>query len=522
MFKLSVLGLAVMSLLSGCASPMLTSTQMTTKVEDGMKSAIESHINSATPKGTIHVVETDPAADFKRVENAAPRGDVNISASSAAFGPIISELAKSSGYSVVFSDNVDALRKVSLNIRDAHPEQAIRSIGFLAGYAIVYNRQDKLIYVAESANYVFQLPAAVMNKLKSEYAFGGDSAGMGESGGGSSGGSSGGSGGSSALKAEFKVSGEITQRGTGLEGFLRSVGGPGVEVAVTPTGLISAKGSAQGLNRVYTFLKRFNEKASTLIDIKTSIVEVALANDFEAGIQWGRVMDSATKGAFINGSTGLATAITGNSTAALVNAAAGAASTASTNGLGAYRVSANSTSIIKALQSFTDTKVVATPSLRATNDTPAVFFDGTKVPFMAKYEQTPATVAGGSPTESATIGFAVEGISFSVVPSLMNNGNKVQITLAPVLSSVGQNVSFLNGKQTVPPQSSKSTLMTAIAQNGETVVVGSLRMGADRKNTEIAASTSRGANSKEVVILMTATIIPPSAEDVDPLFMESI
>lgn len=525
MFKHSVIAVAIAGVLSGCATPMLTSSQMKNKVADRTSEAVSNFQKSTDTAARVKIVEPSPVDDYVKTEEPMLKGDITMKSASAPIGPVLMELAKKEDYSVVFSDNIDVYRKVSLNLNQAFTEEAIRTVAYLAGYAAVFDKDRKIVYISETANFVFKLPSNIFSKLDAEYSFGGDASSAGGSSGGSSSSGGGSSGSSSSLKTEFKITGTTSAEGDGLASFLKTMGGSGVEVSTTKGGLINVKGSAQGIYRIHSFLKKYYQAARSQVVIESSIVEVGLTNSFEFGIQWGRVMDAASKGAFIGGSSALATAAvaagTGGSTSSLITQASQMAATNSANGgLGIYRVTANSSTIIKALGQFTDVNVVSQPTLWAMNNTPATFFDGSRVPYLASLEQTQATTTGGSPTETGTVDFAINGISFSVIPSIMDK-KSVEITLTPVLSQTGAMSSFLNDKMKVPTQGSKNSFMRVVAESGKTMILGGLKTSEDSKDTTVASSTGRTNSTKEIVILLKATILP-APSNADPLFMESI
>src|SRR5690606_20735198 len=117
-----------------------------------------------------------------------------------------------------------------------------------------------------------------------------------------------------------------------------------------------------------------------------------------------------------------------------------------------------SASIINALMQFAEVNIVSQPKLVSLNNNPTTFFDGTQIPYLGNVEKTEASAASGvaNPTISGSVSFAIDGVSFSAVPSVVNE-DSVQITLLPVLSSVGAFSSFLDGMITVPSQSNKQT-----------------------------------------------------------------
>ncbi|MNR71658.1 Type II secretion system protein D precursor [compost metagenome] len=503
---------ALTVMLAGCATPFATQNQARTMAEARATNAVQDFVDQAK-RGRVREI-SEPMVEFKRTAAPVQRGDVYVRAAATPFAPLVSELSKKAGLSVAFADGVDAMRKVTVDFNGAFTEDAIRTTAFMAGYAAVIDRDKNTVYIADRATYNYRLPSAVFKSLQAQYNVGGDPANSskGSGGSGGSGGGGGGASGGTSLKAEFTIAGKEGTNGAGLQKFMTDLAGRNAEVLVTDQGVVSVRGNAQALRRMNDFIKNFAYDAMTQVEIEASVIEVSLERDFNLGIQWGKVLNGATKGFYAGGTPDLA--------AATVSAAGGnpnsliglAASQASQGGIGGYRTSASTASIINALMQFTDVNIVSQPKLVSLNNNPATFFDGTQVPYLGSVEQTSGT-GDNAPTVSGSVSFAIDGVSFSAVPSVVNKSS-VQITLLPVLSSVGEFSQFLNGQLTAPTQANKQTYMRVLAENGKTLILGGIRYNKDIKGTSYGASTSARASSKEVVILLRANVVPPSDNDI--------
>lgn len=511
--------IALAASLAGCGSVATLSP----KAQSRADAAVKAFEQSAKPRAAVREVNA-PAPDFRRTAAARVKGDVNLKAAAAPFAPILSELGRQAGYSVAFAQNVDASRKVTVAFSDALSEDAIRTTAFLAGYVAVVDKNARTIMVADSGTYTYRLPASVFAQLQAKYDIGGNpSASAGSSG-------SGGGGAASALKSEFGVTGVEGTDGKGLTKFLSDIAGRNAEVFVSSTGHVSVKGDAQTLRRVTDFMKSFIKEAMTQVEIEASVVEVALNNNFSLGIQWGEVINFADRGlaAGVSGVRGVVTgggaaqsllgaAATGD--AAGVLAQAGANAVAAGAGVSTFRVSSSSASLIEALAQFTDVNIVSQPKLLSLNNVPATFFDGTQMPYMGSVQQTAAASEGGTPTVSGSVAFAIDGVAFSAVPSVVNNST-VQITLVPVLSNIHRFESFLGGLVTAPVQGNKQTYMRVLAESGKTLILGGIRYNSESKDTSLPSGASRKSAAKEVVILLRANVIEAPA--FDPVVSESL
>lgn len=504
--------------LAGCAVPRVTADQATRTTTDRASQAIEAFQQSTRPAAAVREIN-EPLTDFRKTTAARIRGDINVKAAAAPFAPVLSEIAKKAGYSVAFGDMVDINRKVTVDFTDAVTDDAIRTTAFLAGYAAVIDKNNRTVFVADVATYTFRLPAGVFSALKAQYAVGGNPANAGGSSGGGAGGASGSSGGTS-LQADFSISGQEGSNPQGLGKFLQELAGKNAQVYVTDNGMVNVRANAQALKRVHEFMKSFARDAMTQVEIEASVVEVGLNNEFSMGIQWGRVIDSATRGAFLGMPGALAQATAGAYQAGTMNNLIPQMSaTAGGAGLGTYRVSANSASIIHALAQFTDVNVVSQPRLLSMNNVPATFFDGTQMPYLGTVQQTAGTGTSAEPTVTGTVAFAIDGVSFSAIPSVVD-GNTVQITLIPVLSNVLGFSEFLNGTLSAPRQSNKQTFMRVLAESNKTLILGGIRYSMDNKDTSLGVSASKKTSSKEIVILLRANVVP--APIFDPIIGESL
>lgn len=513
-FRLSFVALASLAAvtLSGCASVAGLESQN----RERAGAAIKAFEQSAAPKAAVREI-SESQGNFTRRATPRVKGDVNLRAAAAPFAPLISELGRQAGYSVVFADNVDASRKVTVSFNNAVTEDAIRTTAFLAGYAAVIDKNNRTVMVSDTATYTFRLPSSVFSQLEAQYSVGGNPANAAGNGGSSGSGGSGSSSGGTSLRAEFTVAGREGSNPQGVTRFLQDLAGRSSEVFVADSGHVTVKGNAQALRRVNDFMKSFAKEAMTQVEIEASVVEVGLTREFSMGIQWSRVLERASgtvSGAYVGGA-GIGNLVGNAATGGAALISGGTAAT----GLSTFRVGMSSATILDALAQFTDVSVVSQPKLLSLNNNPATFFDGTQLPYLGSVQQTASSSVGGAPTVTGTVAFAIDGVSFSAVPSVVNN-ETVQITLIPVLSTVSGFDEFLGGDLKAPRQGNKQTYMRVLAESGKTLILGGIRYNRENKDTTLPTSISRGASSKEVVILLRANVIEAPA--FDPVVSESL
>jgi len=500
-FRFTLVALCALSA-AGCASV----TSLAPQTAERSKAAVRAFEQSAQPRAAVREI-AEPRGDFTRRNTVRVRGDVNLRAAAVPFAPVLAELGKQAGYSVAFADNVEATQKVTVNFNNATSEEAIRTTAFLAGYVAVIDKGQRTVMVADTGTYTYRLPSSLFSDLMAQYNVGGNPANS--AGGGS--GAGGGGGGGTSLRAEFSIAGREGSSAGGVTKFLEELAGQGATVHVAQSGYVSVRGSAQALRRVTNFMNGFAKEAMTQVEIEASVIEVSLANDFALGIQWNKVIANAA-----GGTSG---ALIGGGIAGLAADPLAVAGAAASGGLSTFRVSNSSSALIDALAKFTDVNIVSQPKLLSMNNVPATFFDGTQLPYLGSVQQTASTAAGGEPTVSGSVAFAIDGVSFSAVPSVVNS-NTVQITLIPVLSSVNGFESFLGGTLTAPRQGNKQTYMRVLAESGKTLILGGIRYNKETRDTNVPSSISRATTSKEVVILLRANVIEAPA--FDPVVSESL
>lgn len=494
-FTRTIFALATLGILGGCASPVLTTNQAGARTSERIADETSRFAEKASP--SVRVVE-GPAVQFAKKQRAASRGDVNVKAAAAPFGPLLTELAKKTGYTVAFTEAVDASRKITVEFNNSQGEDAIRTTAFMAGYVAVFNKERRTVTVADAATFTFKLPPAVLSNLKASYKAGTDGAGSG--GGGGAGGKSGG-GASTGISSEFSIEGQEGPNGGALAQLIQTAAGGQASVHVSSLGYVTVRGGAQSLARVTELVKRLSREAMTQVDIEASVVEVNLTREFSYGITWDKVLQRASGSSYSLGTT--PADLLGSSSFTL------------------SRTGASTTSIIEALERFTDVRVVSQPRLVSMNNMPSNFIEATQVPYLGSVQQTASTVSGGAPTVSGELSFAIDGVTFSAIPSVIDS-NQVQISLLPVIDSVGEFARFdLGGSRLEAPRSGKKqSFMRVLAESGKTLILGGIRVGNDSTTTAAPSSTSGTRGTKEIVILLRANILEP--RNFDPIVAEAI
>mgnify|MGYP006141457267 CR=1 FL=1 len=512
--KLKTLSLLAISLLATACAPMHVTqkgAQATTQsnVEDLAREAL-----SRAPINAAHELDIPyvPFISVKR-EDFRPDGDVTLSAAQTPFGALMSQLSKSKGYSLIFGENVNAGAKVSAEFNQAHFKDVARQLALMAGYVAVFNERERTITVVETATHTYKLPASMLQPLNANFTVGGNP--VAGAGGGSG-------GGGSSLQAQFTVQGRESNGYQQFEKQLKEIAGKNAQVTVADSGIVTVRSNAQALRRVNDFLRNQTDQAMAQVDIEATVVEVTLTKEMAFGIQWNQILSNGARGAQIGG--GLANGALDAATGAITPVDfAGQLAGELGNSIGVYRVGSSSSTIVNALARYTDVKVVSQPRLTAQNNTSSTFFSGLQRPYLGQVNSTAASVQGANPTVSGTLSYAIDGISLSVVPSVLDD-KTVSVTLIPVLSTVEKLENFPLGRDGTQlsgaVQSSRTAFNKVTVESGKTLILGGLRYSKDGRDTSVLQNTGSLGDTKELVILLRASVLP--SLKYEPLIGESL
>lgn len=489
-----VLALAVSAAVSGCA---------TTEIER------ESRVSQAVASNTDSVKAAAPTYGLKRIDSPASipggmveraglgRGDVNLTGS----GPLssmVSSIAR--GYSITYVSDVDRNKVISVSLKNLSVRAAIKQIAMNAGYVAIVD--GNTITIANEASYTFRIPSRLLNAQTSNYSVGGNPLSN-NGGSGGSGGVGGGTSGSS-VTASFTAAGK-TNTGADVIAHVKAIAGNLASVSVSDAGFITVRANGVALGRVHKFLNDFVYDGNRRADIRVSVIEVSINDKNAYGIDWTKVLSR------VGGS--LSVGISGG------------ASTIVAPSLAINYTSASIASVIDALQTESSVKVLTQPTISAMNRVPAVLFDGSTIPYvgqiMSMSQQTSTSV-------SATASYATDGVSLSLLADIQSDSES-QIQLIPVLTSVQEFKTFnlgTLGSIVAPLSVEKHSLMNATVENGQTVILGGIRINNVTGNktqiplTKINVGASNNDVAKELVILMQSTVIAP--KQVDTLLTESL
>jgi general secretion pathway protein D len=305
-------------------------------------------------------------------------------------------------------------------------------------------------------------------------------------------------------------------------------------IANPETGVISVRATGKQHARVREFLDQVVGNARRQVLIEATIVEVALTNDYQQGINWSAVRTAV------------------NAPLSLVMAAGGG--TALSTGvnppfLGSFtaRRSYGSTDIaaaVRLLESFGRTRVLSSPKVSVMNNQAAllkvvdnkVYFTISVTPGTPASLGVPATAAVYTTTiNTVPVGFLMN------VTAQVGDDNEITLNLRPSVSRI---TSYANDPSPalalagitnrIPEIQTREFESIMKVRDGETAVLGGL-MQDDRSNAtdqipgvgdvpvvgELFKLRSNQSNKSELVIFLRPTILRDSSIDGDASFIRS-
>ena len=498
-FFLSVLGAAALGVLSGCTT--FSSKEMASSVRQESKST-----TAALTAGNKRVVESkvvDSAyINGNIVDYIDPeKGSISMNVGAQPLFAVFQSLADQAKYSATITSDVMATKPVTVDLRNVTHEQAMRDVAAAAGYIAVFDHARKTVTLTETASFTFRLPSRLFSDVASAKFRMSNNPG--------------GTGGASATATTTDASiegGSIKQGSKLLTEYIQKLAGPNAEVQILPeAGIITVRSKAQQLRRVHQALTDYARLSLTQVELEVSMMEVTLSDDMSSGIDWQRLINVA----------GSPLSISLNTASSVTNAAVSIGYT-----------SASVQAMVNLLEKNTNARTLARQRFPAFNNTLSMMFDGRKVPYVGKIEQSVAGTSGTT-TSGGSFEYAMDGISTAVYTNILDN-SQVELTLMPVLSSIEGFEQAVIGGNTIraPIQPLRQGHFPFIGKNGQTLVFGGGRYGRESMTAtglpgisgtvlnKIAGGQNIAQTQKELVFLVNTKIIPMTK--FEPLVRESL
>lgn len=316
-------------------------------------------------------------------------------------------------------------------------------------------------------------------------------------------------------------------------------------IVVSPqSGVVVVRAMPKELRDVAAYLKATQLSVERQVILEAKIIEVQLSDSYQAGVNWSAFRAGSTQatggviqpGASLNNTPG--TPLSNGS----LNAVAGSAiSTVANAGGTMFGLALQGTSFA-ALVSFLETQgavqVLSSPRVSTLNNQQAVLKVGTDEFFVTGISGGTTTPSAGgaiTTTPNVTLRPFFSGVVLDVLPQIDADGN-VMLHIRPSVSqvtTVNRNINLgVGGQLQLPLASSSASEADSVvrAKNGQVIVIGGLmRESAANDRSQVPGignatgigklfgSTSRGAQKRELVILLKPTVVADGSEWNDDL-----
>jgi MSHA biogenesis protein MshL len=325
--------------------------------------------------------------------------------------------------------------------------------------------------------------------------------------------------------------------------------GPGTSVIVTPqSGVVVVRALPQQLRSVEQYLRATRLSIERQVMLEAKIIEVALSDDYQAGINWaifnrhlaiGQLSTNSSVSTQLGArgqvlATGVAPGgVIADPTGRSISATAGSFATASPAGavFGLALQTSNFASLLTFLESQGNVQVLSSPRIATMNNQKAVLKVGTDEFFVTNVTTTTTSTTSGSQTSpSVTVQPFFSGIVLDVTPQI-DEGSNIILHIHPAVSEVTESTRVVNlggGTPSITLPLAKSTVnetdTIVRVTDGNIVAIGGLmsldvrdqRSGvpgvSDEGPGRLLRNTSTSSRKRELVILLKPTLIQSDRE----------
>lgn len=294
-----------------------------------------------------------------------------------------------------------------------------------------------------------------------------------------------------------------------LEAILTGIIGPGEgrRVVVAPqAGLVTVTAMPSELRAAREFLESAQKRLQRQVILEARIVEVALNDDYQQGINWNDLFSA------------------GNGSGAISFGANGSISNSLEGVFGMTLNVGDFAGALNLLQNQGNVQVLSNPRVSAANNQKAVIKIGEDEYFVTNVSTTTVTGTATTSTPNIELTPFFSGISLDITPQISENGEVIlHVHPSVVETSEQEKVVKLNNDTFVLPlaQSNIRESDTIVkARNGEIVVLGGL-MQTSYSNVEAKApllgdipvlgnlfkNKRRTEQKKELIILIRPTVV---------------
>jgi len=273
------------------------------------------------------------------------------------------------------------------------------------------------------------------------------------------------------------------------------------------SGTLYVKDTPAVIRSVAKLINQLKETLARQIRIEARIIEVILSDEHSYGIDWDllrKETKTATKVTSASWALGEGLVLTGVHRAFTIN------------------------SVINALNTFGDTRIISNPNIRCKHGQPAIISVGTSI----KYMEKKTTSGGTTDIYGRTTGVDVDietssvfdGVILGVIPFIQENG-RITLLINPIKSDVDRSSIIpedVGGgdKISLPRVNIKEMNTTIDVNNGDVVILGGLidkRREGEKSGVPFLSAIplfgnlfkydSMADETRELVIVLTVTVI---------------
>ncbi|MFH0799986.1 MAG: secretin N-terminal domain-containing protein [Pseudomonadota bacterium] len=257
------------------------------------------------------------------------------------------------------------------------------------------------------------------------------------------------------------------------------------------------------IDHLRTLVNAFDTKTREVF-IEAKIVQVALNNQFQSGIDWGRLVSGHVQGTFPLVLTDFAQ-MTGGSITPHTSTDSSGNKTTTYSGSGA---------IIKLLETFGRSNILSTPQIAAIDGQEAKIMVGSK----EAYTTSSVTQSQATTTTAQQVTFVDVGVTLHVTPTINSDG-MITMKIKPEVSSVTRFLKTSQGDE-IPIVESTNAETTVMVRDGSTVLIGGLMNSSRVKMHKglpllsripvlglLFRSTNDQVKNSELVVLLTPHIM---------------
>ncbi len=453
---------------------LLSCAQKTSEVEQKSKSVekkIEKHREELQiVKAPPHIPPPILPSTYEEVSPFEGK-EFTMSAVSAPLTKVLYAIADGAGLNLIISPEVDTNKTITATFDRVPMKEALDIIMDMTG--LYYEVRGNVLYVKEFMTKTFKLPY-VHTVTEYSSSLGGDVLGgallAGAGAGAATGGvaattgaaTTGGGLGTSGLRGEFSVDYENPE---GINDFYAQVeenlkallSKEGKYVLNKFTGTLVVTDKRKNVEKVEEFIKRLRQEVDKQVLIEAKIVEIALSDEFQYGIDWS---------AFFRDVFGTGANVTLSQTLSIP-----------TGGFASLNVvSSDFTTLINALARYGKVYTLSNPRIMVANGQSALIATGIVTPF---FERQAVTITGTATTqlqENIVRTNVLEGVLLGVTPYVDDKG-EVILNIVPVSTRLeGTKTLERNGEvlAEAPVLNIKETGTIVKVRDNELIVIGGL------------------------------------------------